>query len=129
MFHSRCRCLIKHRALDNSGKVPDDCPTHGRGTSLSQTTESGPVGNSDERVFSVLATLEECRAALLAADCRETAQLVAVAILDIRTRLGGITDAELKALCEEMASAEVANSDAADNGIAPRRRPLLRIVK
>ena len=54
---------------------------------------------------------------------------MAVAILDIRTRLGGITDVELKALCEEMAAAEVANGDAIDNGLAPRRRPLLRIVK
>jgi hypothetical protein len=82
---------------------------------------SAPVANSDEQLVSVLATLEECRTALRQAGKDDTAQLVSVAILDVRMKLNHIGHAELKALCEEMLPS--------DAGTPPRRRPLLRVVK
>jgi hypothetical protein len=87
------------------------------------------VVDSDERLLSVLATLEECRAALVNGGNPETAHLVAVAILDLRMRLNRITDAELKALCEEMSLAEATTDNTGDPKLPVRRRPLLRLVK
>jgi hypothetical protein len=78
------------------------------------------VTNSDEQMLSVLATLEDCRTALRQAGKDDTAQLVSVAILDVRMKLNHISDAELKALCEAILLSEEG---------APRRRPLLRVVK
>eukprot|EP01035_Chromulina_nebulosa_P057780 gene57780-79167_t len=43
--------------------------------------------------------LEECKAVLVAADERETVQLIAMTILQLRMRLHHIGDAELKELC------------------------------
>jgi len=81
-------------------------------------------------LISVLATLEECRAVLAANGSRDTAQLVSVAILELRMKLNQISDAELKALCEEMIPGEASAERARDSGSSPpRRRPLLRIVK
>jgi len=80
-----------------------------------------PVVNSDEQLLTVLETLEECRAALLDVGKDDTAQMVSVAILDLRMKLNRIADFELKALCDEMMLSE--------DGRSERRRPLLRIVK
>ena len=84
--------------------------------------------NSDERLLSVLVTLEECRAALAKGGNSETAHLVSVAILDLRLKLNRITDAELRALCDEM-SLDAATDDACDQKHPQRGRPLLRLVK
>jgi hypothetical protein len=93
--------------------------------------ERAPVANSNEQLLSVLATLEECRAALTARGNRETAQLVSVAILDLRMKLNCIGDAELKALCEEMLPGEAGLEPTRDPKaqVATRRHPLLRLVK
>jgi len=80
------------------------------------------VANSDEQLLSVLAKLEECRVALVAEGNLESAQLVAVAILDIRMKLNSVNDDELRALCDEMLPGERKTA-------AQRRRPLLRVVK
>jgi hypothetical protein len=94
-----------------------------------------PVANSDEQLLSVLATLEECRTVLLAGGSRDTAQLVSVAILELRMKLNRIGDAELKALCEAMLPDELRpdrSRDSKSDGKPPagqRRRPLLRLVK
>jgi hypothetical protein len=53
-------------------------------------------------LHSVLATLEQCRAALIERAELETAQLVSLAILQLRLKLNRISDAELKALCNAM---------------------------
>lgn len=58
--------------------------------------------NSEQKLRSTLATLEQCRAVLLASASRETAQLVSVAILQLRMKLNRIADSELKALCDAM---------------------------
>ena len=83
--------------------------------------------NSDEHLLSVLEMLEECRAALRENGRDETAQLVSVAILDLRMKLNQIGDGELKVLCEEIMHAE--ERVASDVRPAQRRHPLLRVVK
>jgi hypothetical protein len=85
---------------------------------------------ADERLLSILETLEECRAALLIRGEPESARLVSAAILDIRMRVHHIGDDELKALCEEML-ADDGTSRLRDAKVMPgrQRRPLLRVVK
>jgi hypothetical protein len=87
------------------------------------------VFNSDERLLSVLATLEECRAALASGGNPETAHLVSVAILDLRMKLNRITDAELRALCDEISPVDATIDKTRDSKPPLRRRPLLRLVK
>jgi hypothetical protein len=93
--------------------------------------EDRPVAHFDERLLAVLATLEKCRADLAASGNPDTAQLVSVAVLDIRMKLNQIGDDELKALCDEMLpdSLPAATSRDADAEPASERHPLLRLVK
>jgi hypothetical protein len=109
------------------------CSTiHGAGeTILADELGNGKilVFDSDERLLPVLATLEECRAGLARNGNPETAHLVAVAILDLRMRLNRITDAELKALCDEMTPPDTAGDETGELKPPQRRRPLLRLVK
>ena len=58
------------------------------------------VSDSDAHLRAVIATLEENRVALLQSANPEAAQILAMAILQLRMRLHGIGDAELEALCE-----------------------------
>jgi hypothetical protein len=53
-------------------------------------------------LHSVLAALEECRAVLLASASQETAELVSLAILQLRMKLNRVADSELKVLCDAM---------------------------
>jgi hypothetical protein len=85
------------------------------------------VVNSDHALVSVLATLEECRAVLIGGNGRETAQLLSLAILDLRMKLNHISEAELKALCDEMMPEDGAGERKAQPAL--RRRPALRLVK
>jgi hypothetical protein len=89
------------------------------------------VANSEERLHSVLATLEECRAVLVDSSDRETALLVSVAILELRMKLHRITDSELKALCDAMLpdDAPAERSQVPKSPQGQRRRPLLKLVK
>jgi hypothetical protein len=89
------------------------------------------VANSEERLRSILATLEQCRAGLIASADRETAQLVSVAILELRMKLNRVAHSELKALCDAMLPDD-APAGESQNTKAPqvlRRRPLLKLVK
>jgi hypothetical protein len=88
------------------------------------------VANSEERLRSVLATLEQCRAALIDSD-RQTALLVAVAILELRMKLNKIADSELKALCDAMVPDDGPShgSQEPTSPQAPRRLPPLKLVK
>jgi hypothetical protein len=94
-------------------------------------TEQALVANSEARLHSILATLEECRAALIDSSNRETAQLVSVAILELRMKLNRIADSDLKALCDAMLPDEAPadRSEQAKPQHARRRRPLLKLVK
>ena len=68
----------------------------------SSVTEETLVANSEEKLQAVLATLEQCQAALVLGGDRDTAQLISVAILELRIKLNQIDDSELKALCDSM---------------------------
>ena len=89
------------------------------------------MANSEARLHSILATLEECRDALIDNSDRETALLVWVAILELRMKLNRITDQELKALCDAMLpdEAPAERSQHAKSQQTQRRRPLLKLVK
>jgi hypothetical protein len=68
----------------------------------SSVTEKTLVANSEERLHSVLATLEGCRSNLVDSADLETAQFVSVAILQLRLKLNQISAPELNALCDAM---------------------------
>jgi hypothetical protein len=89
------------------------------------------VANSEARLRSILATLEECRDALIHSSDRETALLVSVAILELRMKLNRIADSDLRALCDAMLpdEAPAERSQPAKSQQAERRRPLLKLVK
>ncbi len=89
--------------------------------------ERTPVSYSDEQFYSVLETLEECRRVLNENHGRETAELLSIAILDLRMKLKGVANAELRALCDEMLKG--AAVDATSSAKPEHRRPLLRVVK
>jgi len=94
----------------------------------SSGTENMPVAPSEERLLSLLATLEECRAFLMDKASPETARLLSLAILELRMELHHVTDSELKALCDLMVTEDQSAQDAkADQG---QRLPhYLKLVK
>jgi hypothetical protein len=67
-----------------------------------RSTGNALVASSEERLHAILATLEKCQAALVVGGDRDTAQLLSVAILELRIKLNRIDDSELKALCDAM---------------------------
>jgi hypothetical protein len=71
-------------------------------TSQARFRRKAMAADSEEKSDSVLATLERGRAALLAHAGRETAELVALTILQLRMKLNRIAESELKALCDAM---------------------------
>lgn len=90
------------------------------------------MANSDERLQSILATLEQCRAVLVKEARPETAKLVSLAILDLRIDLSKLPDSDLKALCDAMTPpehgpAERSNDPGSPRG--PRKRAVLKLVK
>ena len=88
------------------------------------------MANSEERSQSILATLEHCRATLAGSGDHETAHFVSVAILQHRMKLKGISDLELRELCDAIVADQEA-AEAARSRRSYRRRhpPLLRVVK
>jgi hypothetical protein len=94
----------------------------------SSGTEKMPVAHSEERLLSLLATLEECRAFLMDKASLEAARLLSLAILELRMELHHVTDSELKALCDMMVTGDQPAPDAkADRG--QRLPPYLKLVK
>lgn len=87
----------------------------------------------EENLRAILTTLEECQAALVVNGDRDTAQLVSVAILELRIKLNRIEDSELKALCDAMLREVEAASRPAQprpqEGIRPRPPVSLKLVK
>ena len=97
----------------------------------SSVLEETLVANSEERLHSILATLEQCRAGLIDSAHRETARLVSVAILELRMKLNRIAESELKALCDALLPDD-APADRPHDLRSPhgqRRRPMLKLVK
>ena len=87
----------------------------------------------EENLRAVLATLEECQASLIMNGDRDTAQLVSVAILELRIKLNRIEDSELKALCDAMVREVEGGSKPAapkpQEGVRPRPPVSLKLVK
>src|SRR3954449_1753865 len=94
----------------------------------SSGTDNMPVANQEERLLSLLATLEECRAFLLERASSETARLLSLAILELRMELHKVTDSELKALCDLMETDDQPPQDPKDEpGL--RLPPYLKLIK
>jgi len=87
-----------------------------------------PVARSEERLLSLLATLEECRAFLADKASPETGKLLSLAILELRMEINHVTDAELKALCDRMVDNQHAQQDA-QTGQDQRLPPYLKLIK
>ncbi len=88
------------------------------------------MSHSDEQLQSVLETLEGCRKVLNEINNRESAELLSIVILDVRMKLKGIDDADLKALCDEMLRRAVSEPQSSSKQTQDQpRRPLLRVVK
>ncbi len=91
-------------------------------------TEVTPEARSEERLLSLLATLEECRAFLMEKGRSEAARLLSLAILELRMEIHRVTDAELKALCDLMITSDQSSQDAGF-GQGQRLPPYLKLVK
>jgi hypothetical protein len=94
----------------------------------SSGTEKMPVAHSEERLLSLLATLEECRAFLADKASPETGKLLSLAILELRMELHHVTDSELKALCDLMVMDNPSGRET-DNGPGQRLPPYLKLIK
>jgi hypothetical protein len=97
----------------------------------SSITEEKLVANSEQQLHSILSTLEQCRAVLIDSANRDTAQLVSVAILELRMKIHRIADSELKALCDAVLPTDAPAERPHDPNSPhdPGRRPLLKLVK
>ena len=90
------------------------------------------MANSEERLQSILTTLEQCRAALVKETRPETAKLVSLAILDLRIDLSKLPDSDLKALCDAMTPPEHGPAERSNDPNSPRgarKRGVLKLVK
>ncbi|HKU08657.1 MAG TPA: hypothetical protein VJR30_21535 [Bradyrhizobium sp.] len=88
--------------------------------------------NIEERLRSALATLERCQASLANDAEHDTADLLSVAILQLRMKLKGVSHSELKLLCDVQAAeeqAQAARNPKAPRGRRRRGRPVLRLVR
>src|SRR3954471_11722677 len=84
--------LQKYRAfMEKCMKRPSGSP---RPYLASSATENKLVANFEHGLHSVLTTLEGCRAVLTDRADRETAQLLSVAILQLRMKLHHVADSE-----------------------------------
>ena len=110
-------------------KTPTGSPRIYLTSSVPQETLAA---NSEARRRSILATLELCQASLANDAEHDTADLLSVAILQLRMKLKGVTDSELKLLCEVQAAqeqAQASRSQKAPRGRRRRGRPVLKLVK
>jgi hypothetical protein len=90
------------------------------------------AANLQARLRATLATLERCQASLANDAEHDTADLLSVAILQLRMKLKGVTYSELKLLCEVQAAqeqAQASRSQKAPRGRRRRGRPVLKLVK
>jgi hypothetical protein len=90
--------------------------------------EKVPVANAEERLLSLLATLEECQAYLMDKASPETARLLSLAVLELRMELYKVTDSELKALCDLMVTEERPQQASASRQGKPLP-PYLKLIK
>lgn len=94
----------------------------------SSGTDKVSANRSEERLLSLLATLEECRVFLEDKASPETGKLLSLAILELRMELHHVTDFELKALCDLVMVDDQA-AEEAEAGHAKRLPPYLKLIK
>lgn len=88
------------------------------------------MADSEERLQSILAVLEECRTGLVECASAEAAHLLALAILEIRIKLNRVSDLELKALCDAIIGDHSETETAQERPLHRQRwRPVLKVVK
>jgi archaellum component FlaF (FlaF/FlaG flagellin family) len=98
-----------------------------RGTTLVANSDNRLrlVSDSNARLRSIIATLEENRAELVESANSEAAQILAMAILQLRMRLHGVAASELDVLCDGVMLQEAERSkksdDSNDGNVAGRR--------
>lgn len=80
------------------------------------------VSDSDARLRSIIAKIEENRVALAESASPEAAQLLTMAILQLRMRLHRVADSELKALCHAMQRQEAQPPKKSDDFTSKDRR-------
>jgi len=85
---------------------------------------------SDQQLHLVLLSLQSCQAILAEKRC-DTADILAIAVLDLRMKLNGITDSELKALCEHILDEQsrLASETAAEHPRQPRALRALALAQ
>ena len=79
------------------------------------------VSDSEAHLRSIIATLEDNRAALAESCNPEAAQILAIAILQLRMQLHGIDGSELNAFCEAVQLHEADKARKADGRAAKDR--------
>lgn len=106
------------------------------GTPRIHLASSTPVemlaANLQARSRATLATLERCQASLANDAEHETADLLSVAILQLRMKLRGVTHTELKLLCDVQAAEQQVQAARDPKAARKRRRrgrPVLKLVK
>ena len=87
-----------------------------------------PVANVEERLQSLLATLEECQAVLMDKASFEASRLLSLAILELRMELHKVTDSELKALCDLMVT-EDRVEQGTRTALVRQLPPYLKLIK
>ncbi|HLJ01094.1 MAG TPA: hypothetical protein VKT76_15380 [Bradyrhizobium sp.] len=91
------------------------------------------MAHLEENMRAVLASLEECQTSLILNGDTDTAQLLSVAILELKVKLNQIEDSELKALCDAMLRGEKTTLRSMHTkppqGFLPRAQVALRLVK
>ena len=94
----------------------------------SSGTKTMPVANVEERLLSLLATLEECQAVLMDKASFEAGRLLSLAILELRMELHKVTDLELKALCDLMVTEDRVEQDTR-TALVRSLPPYLKLIK
>lgn len=89
-----------------------------------------PLANAEQRLLSLLSTLEECQAVLSGKASPEAGRLLSLAILELRMELHKVTDAELKTLCDLVVNEVRTGTE--PEAKSPQGRPLppyLKLIK
>jgi hypothetical protein len=110
-------------------KPPTEQPSIYLASSIAAETLAA---NSEARMRAILATLEQCRCSLTGESEHDTADLLSVAILQLRMKLKGVTHSELRLLSDAQAAEEQAltgREPRPPRGRRRRGRPDLKLVK
>jgi hypothetical protein len=111
-------------ALSSDEEIMKRPPGSRRPDRATSAQGTARVAQCEQRLHAALATLEQCRAVLIANASEETAQLVSMAILQLRMELNRITEAEWRAFCDALTPDRRPVPDS--RGSTPRQSPRRR---